>query len=429
MSEVVGPEIIKRGIQEVKRQPNRRKKLAVYAGGIVAAGVLTAGSFITANQAVIRDLASLSFDKEDEVVFAIDSIEEPDDVRQISTNDVRERVAHIRSSSNLSDEDGSLIQTLKNYSERIDTSLPLNYLRFLHNFDNYPLASTVSEKTGINYTVYSDAAEPLWQDYASSTFSTDLVEAIEYSLQPYHTYENERVQFIQDGLIKRTVDGQELAGEHVRVFIPSEPSCLESGVPVSLLDDPERNCDASGAGPRDMSVRGIPYFNTTGFDNVIILAGLRPNRPESARFEQLAAHEGIHRIHFTYGYEGNPHDQDAIEKNVKYVEYEIFDSGPGNRNLEHSPTSSDESLIDYEQLYEDYLHTASDTTATSVDKLITESNGSNQETFLNRSVGISSTIAVASIALLLQQRQGQQPHNGLPAPQPVPTTPTKRGQQ
>lgn len=429
MAEAIGPEFIKQAIHEAKRQPSRRKKLAIYAGGIAAASVLTASSFIAANQAVIRDLVEFPLDNEDEVVFTINDIEEPDEIHQISTDDVRERVAHVRSSSNLSDEDGSFIQTLKNYSERIDTSLPLNYVHFLHNFDNYPQVSTVSEKTGINYTVYSDAAEPLWQDYASSTFSADLVEAIEYSLQPHHSYKNERVQFIQDGLIKRTVDNQELAEEHVRVFIPSEPSCLVSGVPVSLLEDPDRACDASGAGPRDMSVKGIPYFSTTGFDNVIILSGLRPNRPDGVRFEQLATHEGVHRIHFTYGYENNPHDQDAIEKNVKYVEYEIFDSGPGNRNLDHSPTSSDEPLIDYEQLYDDYSRTASNTTATSVDEVITESNSNNQETFLTRNGTISSTIAVIAITALWQQQQGQQPHNGTSTIRPAPTTPTKRDQR
>lgn len=427
MSEVVGPEIIKQSMHEAKRQPSRRKKLAVYAGSVAAASALIASSFIAANQAVIRDLASFSFDQEDEVVFAINGIEEPDEISQISTDDVRERVAHVRSSSNLSDEDGSWMQTLKNYSERVDTSLPLNYFRFLHNFDNYPLTSTVSEKTGINYTVYSDTTEPLWQDYASTTFSTDLVEAIEYSLQPYHTYENERVQFIQDRLIERTVDNQELADEHIRVFIPSEPSCLESGVPVSLLEDPERNCDASGAGPRDMSVRGVPYFNTTGFDNVIILAGARPTNPNGIRFEQLATHEGIHRIHFTYGYTNNPHDQDAIEKNVKYVEYEIFDSGPGNRNLDYSPTSSDEPLIDYEQLYEDYRHTATSATTTTVDEVIPETSSTIPEATLVHSGNINSIIAITTIAVLLWRReQNQQLHNGLSAVRLVPAASTRR---
>lgn len=369
MSEVVGPEIIKQSIHEAKRQPSKRKKLAVCVSSVAAASALIASSFIAANQAIIRDLASFSFDQEDEVVFAINGIEEPDEIRQISTDDVRERVAHVRSSSNLSDKDGRLIQVLKNYLEQVDTSLPLNYLRFLHNFDNYPLTSTVSEKNGINYTVYGDTTEPVWQDYASTTFSTDLVEAIEYSLRSHHTYENERVQFIQDGLIERTVDNQELAGEYVRVFIPGEPSCLESGAPVSLLEDPERNCDASGARRRDMSVRGVPHFNTTGFDNVIILAGARPTNPNGIRFEQLATHGGNHRIHFTYGYKNNPRDQDAIENNVKYIEYEIFDSGPGNRNLDHSPTSLDEPLIDYEQLYKDYLPTEGNTTSMPVDEV------------------------------------------------------------
>ena len=362
MSETIKPPEIETtlGVTEAKneRSPGAFERLRQNLGRKAVVGLAVYGSFFAQqNQEVLRDLLTLPIDKTDEVVFAIEGINEPDHIRQHSTDDVAERIAHVRSSADISDENGKLTTTLKNYMDySLNGAQPLEYIRFLHNFDAHPQAEITSDETGIIYTVYSNEAEPLWQDYASETFERDLINALEYSLKP-HTYENDRVQYIQDILSERTVVSQERAGEHIRVFIPSEPSCLNSGVPVSLLEEPHRDCDAFGAAPRDMSIRWLPFYNTTGFDDVILLAGGRPDRSDvNTYFEHLAAHEGIHRIHFSYGYEGNPHDQSAIEKNVKYIEYEIFGSKPGNRNYDHRPIDADEPLIDIAQLYADHLN-------------------------------------------------------------------------
>ncbi len=356
MSEIIAPpnEAL-RQLAQPERDPSRLRQIGRYVGSTALVGLLLAGPFVERNQAVLRDLLALPFDKTDEVVFAIEGTDEPDHIRQHPTDDVAGRIAHVRSSADITDESGNLVNTLKNYADYgLNAAQPLEYVRFLHNFESHPQAELTSEKTGITYTVYSDEAEPLWQDYASPTFEDDLVSAVEYSLES-HAYENDRVQFIQDSLIERTVEDQELADEHIRVFIPSEPSCLNSGVPVSLLDNPKRECDAFGAAPRDMSIRWLPFYSSTGFDNVIVLAGTRLHRDNAnTHFEQLVTHEGIHRIHFSYGYEGSPHDQSAIEKNVKYVEYEIFGSLPGNRNYNHRPIDSTEPLINFTELYADY---------------------------------------------------------------------------
>lgn len=188
---------------------------------------------------------------------------------------------------------------------------PIETLRTITSFFDYPQSSYTSEQSGVEFVFYSGVSEAEWEiDHQAFDALFHL------ALTDDHEYDNPGIEKTVNCLRERIIDNQEFAGEEYSIYIPSNPrSCLGNGRIIDLDKKPDAKCHQRGFAPPKIAVS---LFGLWQFDGrIMILTGGRTPENTQSSMQKLAFHESIHAL------TALPGEVDfQLEPNEKWVKYQ-----------------------------------------------------------------------------------------------------------